>query len=232
MATSEDYLPRDPQAFAEWMINYHKFLPGELATKYNITAAFLTQLEADKDWAVYWAQAKSQAELQKSQVNDYYKTITTEPEDPQPAEPTFALPAGAPPPVPPGMRKRVRDSATQIKGMKAVYNQADGELLGIVGTTAARPSNPKLEFSEETRPNFVLRFTFLKQGFTAARFEYQYKGESVWHFADKLNNSPGDIAIPPQVAGVAQQILVRGILIDKNEPVGEYSDIKTALIAP
>lgn len=232
MVITEDWLPTDPQEFADWIVNYNTYLPGDMATKYNITASYITQLQKDTDWAVYWALAKSQAEAQKTQVNDYYTTITKEPNEPQPAEPTFALPAGAPPPVPPGMRKRLRDSASQIRGMKAVYSQADGELLRIVGTTSSLSPNPQLEFSAETRANFVLRFTFQKQGYTAARFEYQYKGENVWHFGDKLTNSPGDIAIPPQVAGIAQQIFVRGILMDKNQPVGEYSDIRTALIAP
>ena len=232
MARAEDYLPTNPQEFADWMINYNKNLPGDMATKYNITTDFLTQLAADTAWAVYWAQAKSQADLQKAQLTDYYKTITTEPDEPQPAEPTFALPPNPPAAVPPGMRRRVRDSVSQIKGMKAVYNQADGEFLGIIGTTASRPSNPILEFNAETRPNFVLRLTFSKQGYTAARYEYQYKGENVWHFGTILTNSPGDLAIPPQVAGVAEQVLVRGILMDKNTPVGEYSDIKTTLIAP
>lgn len=229
---TEDWLPIDPQEFADWMINYDKFLPGDMATKYNITADFLMQLTKDKDWAVYWAQAKSQAEAQKIQVNDYYNTIIKEPNEPQPAEPTFTLPPNAPAPVPPGMRKRLRDSASQIKGMKAVYSPADGELLRIISSTASRPSNPKLEFSVETRANFVLRFTFSKQSYTAARYEYQYKGDNAWHFGDKLTNSPGDIAIPPQVPGIAQQVLIRGILLDKNEPIGVYSDIRTALIAP
>jgi hypothetical protein len=232
MATLTDWLPRDPVEFAEWMTNYNTHLPGTLAAKYNITDVFLTQLERDTDWAVYWAQAKLQAKQQKKQVEDYYDTITGEPEAPQPAEPTFALPANKPASVPPGMRKRIRDSRSQIVGMKSVYTEADGELLGIVGTTAGRTPNPTFDFLADTRPNFTVRVAFLKFGYTAARFEYQYKGENVWHFADKLTNSPGDLQIPPRTPNTAEQVLVRGILMDKNETVGQYSDIKTCLIAP
>jgi len=37
--TSEDWLPRQPELFAECLENFNAKLPGALAAKYNINAA-------------------------------------------------------------------------------------------------------------------------------------------------------------------------------------------------
>jgi hypothetical protein len=228
---TEDWLPVKPELFAEWLENFNAKLPGTLATKYGITAGELAQLQKDNDWTQYWVQAKLQTEMQKKQINDYFDTITKEPDEPQPAEPTLNLPEGTPAPVPPGVRRRVRDIAAKIKGQKAIYNQADGELLGIVGTTATRPDSPKPTFDLTTLANFSLQADYKKAGFKSIRFEYQHKG-GAWQLGMIFTSSPGVFQVPPQVAGVAEQIFVRAIYLENNQPVGEYSDIKTALIAP
>jgi hypothetical protein len=56
------------------------------------------------------------------------------------------------------------------------------------------------------------------------RFDYRHK-DGDWLLA-------GTLKIIPKTAGLAEQIELRGILIRKNKPVGEFSDTKTALIAP
>lgn len=231
MAITEDWLPEKPEEFEQWLDNFNEQLPGDLATKYNIGAEELRQLNKDNDWTQYWVQAKLQTEMQKTQINDYYTTITHEPDKPQPAEPSLSLPAGAPAPVPPGMRRRIRDVAAKIKGQKAIYNSADGELLGIVGTQASRPDVPKPTFDLTTLANFTLRADYKKAGFKSIRFEYQHKG-GAWQLGMIFTTSPGEFQVTPTVAGVAEQIMVRAVYLENNQPVGEYSDIKTALIAP
>lgn len=230
MATNEDWLPIKPEEFAEWLENFNTKLPA-FAAKYNISAAELGQLVRDLAWTQYWVQAKLQTEMQKKQINDYFDTITKEPNEPQPAEPTLSLPPSTPDPVPPGMRKRVRDIAAKIKGQKAIYNQADGEVLGIVGAAASRPENPRPTFELATLTNFSLQADYKKAGFKSIRFEYQHKG-GAWQLAMIFTNSPGVFQVTPTVAGTAEQIFVRAIYLENNQPVGEYSDIKTALIAP
>jgi hypothetical protein len=231
MSRGEDWLPEKPEEFAEWLVNFNKQLPGALATKYNIGAGELAQLSKDNDWTQYWVQAKLQTEMQKKQINDYFDTITKEPNEPQPAEPALSLPPDTPLPVPPGMRRRIRDLAAKIKGQKAIYNNADGELLGIVGSSQTRPANPKPEFDLSTKTNFNLEAVYKMLGFKSIRFEYQYKG-GAWQLGMIFTNSPGVFQVPPTVAGQAEQIFVRAIYLENNEPVGEYSDIKPALIAP
>jgi hypothetical protein len=230
MARNEDWLSEKPEEFAEWLDNYSARLPGTLATKYGITADELTQLARDNAWTQYWVQAKLQTEMQKTQVNDYYKTITSEPDEPQPAEPSLSLPPDAPPPVPPGMRKRIRDLAAKIKGQKSIYNSADGELLGIVGSTQTRPANPKPVFNLTTKSNFNLEAIYKMLGFKSIRFEYQFKG-GAWQLAMIFTNSPGVFQITPQVAGVAEEVFIRSIYLENNQPVGEYSDIVRGWIA-
>ena len=47
-----------------------------------------------------------------------------------------------------------------------------------------------------------------------------------------LTSSPGSFRVAPLVATRAEQIEVRCIYLRKNNLVGNYSDIKTAFIAP
>lgn len=223
----EDWLPIRHEELAEWIENFNAKLPGTLAGKYGITLVELMQLTKDNDWM----QAKLQTEMQKMQINDYFDTIIKEPNEPQPAEPTLSLPPDAPVPVAPGLRKRIRDIASKIKGQKAIYNQADGELLGIVGATATRLDNPQPIFEVTTLSNFSLQVDFKKAGFNAIRFEYQHKG-GAWLLAMIFTISPGVFQVAPTVAGTAEQIFVRAIYLENNQPIGEYSDIKPALIAP
>lgn len=227
----ERFLPTNPDEFAAWMNNFARQLP-DFATKYGISAATITQVEADNDWTQYWVPAKLQTEFQKKQVNDYFKTITEKANEPQPAEPTLDLPPTPPPAVPPGMRRRISDIASFIKGNRTVYTEADGEVLGIVGEEHGEPDVIQPEFSLKTMSNFNLAVEFRKNGFDSVRVEYQHKGDAAWLLGNILTNSPGALAIQPKTPGEAEQVFVRAIYQEKNQPVGDYSDIKTALIAP
>ncbi|MEQ1924419.1 MAG: hypothetical protein ABL952_18125, partial [Pyrinomonadaceae bacterium] len=110
---------------------------------------------------------------------------------------------------------------------------ADGEALGIVSSKDA-PLNPvtlTADFTVRTLAGFAVEVTFSRQGMTAMRFEYRHKGGN-WIFVNVLNSSPGTLVITPQTPGTAEQIEMRSILMDKNDPVGNYSDTKNAFIAP
>lgn len=231
MGKSDDWLPTNPEEFAAWLDNFDTKLPS-FAEKYGISEAILTQLSADNAWTQYWVPAKDSTERQKTQVNSYYDTITKEPDAEQPSDPTLSLPAGKPTPVPPGMRRRIRDIASFIKGNKAVYAVADGKLLGIELPESSDAIVGSPEFDLSNKSNFALGVKFGKNGHGAVRFEFRRKGEDAWTFINNLTTSPGELHINPKVAGTAEQIEIRAIFLDKDQPVGEYSDIKVVTIAP
>lgn len=231
----EDYYPRKKEELPEWYQNFYAQLQI-LAGKYSIDGATVDEIKTDKNWIVYWVPAMQEIEQQVDALTSedgYFNTILKQPEGtPSPSPVAIALPAGVPAEILPGARARVRDIANFIKG-NPVYVKSDGELLGIV-TTAPEPLNPNTLVADcklRTVVGFGLEATFSKQSQDGMRFEVRHKGGD-WQFVTVLTSSPGTIVITPTTPGEAEQVEIRCILIKKNQMVGNYSDIKTALIAP
>ena len=97
--------------------------------------------------------------------------------------------------------------------------------------TPLSPVDITADFKIRTMPGFALEATFSKQGQDAMRFEMRHKGGE-WQFVTVLTSSPGTFVITPATPGEAEQVEIRSIMIKKNQMVGNYSDTKTALIAP
>ena len=100
----------------------------------------------------YWVPTKFSAKAQEKQLTDYTDGIANgNLGAPQPNEPTWALPADPPVAVPPGIKKRFREIAGEIKAQKSIYTHADGELLGIIPPDEAglSPDNNRAGFEIE-----------------------------------------------------------------------------------
>ncbi|CAN5335820.1 hypothetical protein BH10ACI1_BH10ACI1_16200 [soil metagenome] len=229
---ADDWYPRKIELLPDWHENFNTQLPN-LAAKYGITAGQLAAVLKDNDWIQYWVNAWNQIKQQVDQLEEFFDlTWKAALGTPEPSVPSIALPPGLPANVMPSVRERTREIARFIKG-NPVYTKADGELLGIVSTPATPPNLIGLtaDFKVRTLANFDLEITFVKQGTNGIRLEIRHKG-GAWMFVMGLSNSPGIIHVNPQVAGEAEQIEMRGILVEKDQPVGNYSDTKTAFIAP
>ena len=230
---AKDFIPNTWSAFADWSENFNTYLP-DLAAKYNVSAATLAQTAADNSWVKYWVQAKVAAKSQEKQLNDYADEIANGALNaPAPKEPTWALPANPPAEVEPGIKKRFREIAGGIKAQKSIYTQADGELLGIVapGEGGLEPENAAPVLKLTTMPNFVLEAEFRKYGMDGLRVEFRRKNAD-WQLAATLISSPGVFNIAPTTPGTAEQIEIRAIFLEKNQPYGSFSPIYTAVIAP
>lgn len=230
-----DYYPRKREELPEW---YQNFLAQLLIlqAKYGITNDQRAPIQADNDWIQYWVAAMHEIVEQVDALvgeDGYFNTILKAAEGtPAPSPVVIALPGGVPAEVLPGMRARARDIANFIKG-NPVYVVADGELLGIVTSkeTPNAPSSLTADFTVRTLAGFAVEVTFSRQGMTAMRFEYRHKGGN-WIFVNVLNSSPGTLVITPETPGTAEQVEIRSILMEKNDPIGNYSDTKNAFIAP
>ena len=205
-----------------------------LAAKYGISAGKLTQTQKDNDWVKYWGQAKFNAKAQDKQLTDYADTIANgNLGTPQPNEPTWALPPDSPLAVAPGIKRRFREIAAEIKAQKSIYTQADGELLGIVapdeGSLSPETTAPDLKLN--SMPNFALGVEFRKYGrCPARRISSQRRKLAVSH---DFNEQPGRVQHrPDQTPADAEQIEIRRIFIDKNQHFGIFSPIYTAVIQP
>lgn len=105
--------------------------------------------------------------------------------------------------------------------------------MGIEGAqdAAADPSTFTPDYTLKTLANFELEVSFRKLGMDALKFQFRYKGGD-WQSAGFLVTSPGVLSIPPSTPGIGEQIEVRAVYIRKNDEVGNYSDAKSAFIAP
>ncbi len=233
MATDSDYYPSSMDAKAAWHSNLEKHLPGAMATKYGISTATLAAVAADNTWIQYWVTARHSADAQSQQLTRYFNTIAGPKDADAPAAIVWELATPAPTEVPPGIEKRVREIAREIKG-SANYAEADGILLGIqlpeqtkdVETDVA----PDVEFA--TMPEYKLQAKFRKRGMSGIRFEYKRKGDTAWLPAGVLLDSNGSFAVPPTTPGQGEQIEVRSIYFKGNNDVGNFSPIYTPFIAP
>ena len=229
--TMRDFLPSNWSAFADWMANFNGGMTT-LAAKYGL-AGELTQLGKENDWVQYWIPAKYIAKQQESQLGDFVGAIVNgEPGGAQPTDPDWKLPADPPPVIPPGLKKRLRSLARQIKA-NPLFTKADGELLGIVAPEEAgiSPETTTPEIKLRTLTNFAVEVEFRKYGFDALRVEYRHKGGN-WILAAILTSSPGVFNIVPTTAGEAEQIEVRAVYLLKNQPFGNFSPAYSALIQP
>lgn len=232
MAKDNYWYPRDIDERAAWHANWNAQLPNFTA-KYNIAADKMTQAAADNDWIQYWVAARHTADAIGEQLTKFFNTIATGDEaDEPPKAINFALPPDPPAQVAPGIKARTQEIANHIKGNMA-YAEADGELLGIVGDKQEPQTAEFLtaDFTLRTLANYNLEATFSRNGKDAARFEIRHKGGN-WQLATILTSSPGTFDVAPAAPGAAEQIEVRAILVENNQPVGNYSTIHVALIAP
>lgn len=228
-----DWYPQSMDARAGWHANFVAHLVSAIFTKYGIPTAAVTQVNDDNIWLQYWVDARHEADSMMQGLTKYFNTIAgKDPAADPPAPVTWAFSLTAPPEVPPGIEFRVREIAKQIKG-HAAYAVADGELLGIITPTDA-PTDPASltpTFKLRTLAEFKLEATFRKLGMEALRFEARHKDEA-WQPAAFLINSPGQFTFVPKTPGVAEQIEVRAILVQKNQDVGNFSAIVAGFIAP
>lgn len=230
---SRDYLPKNWGPFAAWIANFNAQIPN-LAAKYGIDVATIAQLAKDNSWVQYWVEAKVTAKQQENQLTDYLSEIANGIlGDPELSDPTWALPVTPPDIVPPGIKKRVREIANEIKAQKSIYSEADGELLGIVSTEDANAAEE--DFTPELKvrplPDFGIETDFRKYGMTALKVEARHKGES-WQQVAFLTNSPSVFNIIPTDHNNAEQIEIRAVFIKDNSAYGNYSAIYTVSIAP
>ncbi len=227
-----DWYPRSREALAIWWANFTLRRP-DFEAKYPILGTLKNELNAAGAWMDYWASAMHIFSDLGQQMSKYFNTIAGNDKSADPPQPIkWTIPPGMPAEVPPGIEKIIRDVRRDVVG-QIDYAVADGEALGFetVGAKALNPDVLTAAFEVKTLVGFELQMTFRKYGMDAMRFEFRYKGGD-WQSAGTLINSAGVLHILPQTPGQAEQIELRAVYLKGNDTFGNYSDTKTALIAP
>ena len=174
------------------------------------------------------------------EINDQKEAFTTfknailegDPLAPAPTPPILPVVSG-PQPFVSGLDNQAKAIIKRIKASPG-YNQTIGEQLGLVETGPA-PFNPNdltAALKLTSKSGSVVEVAFSKQGQDAMRVEFQRKGETVWQLAGIFLSSPGIHAAPSVPPDEPESRSYRGILIKKNDPIGNHSPIYPVVTTP
>lgn len=148
------FMPRTEAEKLAWLKNFANKI-GTYATKYNVTAAEVTDLQNSAAFYDYWfnyalqyAEYNKKLTQYKTELRDGIEAGATPSIVPVP--PTFAA---APTSVAPGIFNRASSIAIIIK-KRSNYTEADGQDLGIEGAEDT-PSNAQTEAT--TKPTISVR---------------------------------------------------------------------------
>jgi|GEM_PF-4063192 len=230
---STDFYPQSMDARAAWHLNFANNLPT-FTTKYALAVGPVASANSDSDWMQAWVANRHAFDAAGQQLTSYFNTITgKDASAPAPVPFLYSL-TGTVAEVPPGIEKRARDLARQIKG-HAHYSEADGELLGIATPGGGGPNipigNAKPAIELTTRVAFEVGVKFRKFGMTGIRIEYRHQGGD-WLSAGSLFTSPGIFQVAPNAPNTPEQIEVRAVYLQGNTPTGDYSDRGSVFVGP
>jgi hypothetical protein len=198
-------------------------------TTLNISGAQLAAL--DTNATCYHA-----CRLLKNQINDTKVSLTNFVEklfsggskDDMPVAPnlTFVLPTL---PVKPGIEEQTRKFIEYLE-LQDDFSDAIGLDLGFYEETggAISSEDKTADFKVKDFSGYRLDVLFSLQGQDALDLSYRAKGAPAWTKI-RLTSSPYRLEIPPDPNGLAVTLEMQGILIKKNEPVGQASDVKTVI---
>ena len=204
----------------------------DFAAKYGWDADLLAAIRADRLWIEHWHNEQVEHEATGRQLTKYIHVIGGNKTDADvPQKPKFNNSDDAPPEVPPGIEARTRALRRETVG-RTYYSEADGLALGFEKLPADEPDRSQLapELKIKTLDNYRLEVAFSKQGMGAVRFEVRRAGS--WMPLGDKASSPAVLTVTPTTAGEAEKIELRAVFLKDYEPVGVYSPIYTALIAP
>lgn len=173
-------------------------------------------------------------------VSDQKEAFTTfkrsifegDPLAPPPTPPIFPVIA-APQPFVNGLENEAKAIIKRIKA-SAGYNQTIGEQLGLVDTGSAsfNPNDLVAALKLTSKSGSNVEIAFSKQGQDAMRVEFRRKGETDWSLAGVFLSSPGTHSVPSVPPDEPESRQYRGILLKKNDPIGNFSPIYTVVTTP
>lgn len=129
-----------------------------------------------------------------------------------------------------------------IKGSKSIirrckeapgYTEVIGEDLGWIDTGSEAPVTELVaSLSLTAKAGSEVEIKFSKQGMDAMQVEFKRKGDAAWSFAGVYTNSPGVHSTPNTPPDEPESREYRGVLLSKNDPVGEHSPTYTVITSP
>jgi hypothetical protein len=229
-------LPRTDPELLVWLNNFHSVF-GARALDLGFTPADVHSVMEDAEMFNYLAGDLVPTYKAALQARTAYKNLIKdgplgEPGGTPPAAPTTGT---VPALVAPGIVPRLRALIQRIQ-LAPGYTQAIGLELGIVsaggGGASAPAGPPKPTAKAVALPNSQIQIDFVKGGFTGVLIEGRRTGDTEWAPLGVDNFSPYVDTRPPLTPGQAEVREYRLRYLDRDEPVGDFSDIISASTTP
>ena len=139
-------------------------------------------------------------------------------------------PFASPFPLKPGIINRVEAMRQKIYSASDLTDELGLE-LDVYMPEGGEPDTESLiaALVIGARPNGVVRIQFSKQGMGAMRIQYKGPGDTEWQLVGDFSTSP---ALHNKPSDQPESRVYRGILLEKDQPVGNYSPIYTVVTTP
>ncbi len=234
MIPNNRYFPTSLQERVAWYANF-KTQFTIVATSLGFVAADVTAVTADNAVMQSLGLVAVELEAYKDAARQYRIVITEgnigDPTPEFPEAPQYAAPGG----VATGIFERLDNLVKRIRVAPA-YTPEIGALLGILPTQTSGPQVPEVDLQPTLKtvslPGSVVQVRFVRGNMTAVAVETKIDNADTWSDAGKFYSSPAELVIPQNAQGLPRSVQVRARYVDKNTPVGQFSDIVTTATQP
>lgn len=233
MIPNPKWFPTSLQERAAWYQNFAtQFVV--VGTQLGFTALDQSAIAADNAMIQFLANTAVELEAYKDAARQFRVIITEgnigEPMPAFPADPAFTVPAS----VATGIFERLDNLVKRIR-VSPSYTDEIGALLGII------PSNPAPLPIADLKPaikasgsfsGYQFSMNVSRLGMEAFKIQMQDAGTDTWKDVAFATNNPVSITVNPGTPGKPERVLVRAVLLQKNQPVGQPSDPTYVTVNP
>lgn len=199
----------------------------------DITPAEVAQIAADAEMMRFLVIGGENYERFLSSFREFRRSVTELREDTKAAQfpplPTMLPPAG----FKTGLFHRLDKIVRRIRAHPR-FNDEMEALLGLRKSYPAREmellESPRL--SVTALPGSMVRIKFFRGAASGIDVEAKIDKAPDWQPVGRFLASPVDIKIPQNENGLPRFVQIRAVYIEKNSPVGGYSDIASAVTLP
>jgi hypothetical protein len=205
-----------------------------IAAMLGITPAEMAELEKDNEDLQSIAMTTVLAESFIASLREYRISVTEGRIGlPQPVFPpiTFGPPANN---RPAGMFQRLIELVDRIRAAPA-YTDVIGSALDIIPRMAPAVAEEELKplikaSGSESGYKFVLNIT--RMGMPLFKVQMRRTSDGPWEDVAYGTSSPIEISVTPTNPGLPERVLIRAVLMHKNKPVGQPSDMTYVTLNP